>query len=189
MTRSQLLPPLVATLLFLALLPACIVEAPGGEKQGVKRGQTVVSNAPPLTVTPGANLEDKIELVSATFTPGRALPGEAVKVAVQFRVLEPLEADYTVFVHLEDVDGRAERMNIDHKPVQGTYPTPQWKKGEVVKDEFNLVVPPGGASRGLNIYLGLWDAAADTRLKLKNTDKVKSDGNNRILIATLPIGM
>jgi hypothetical protein len=38
-------------------------------------------------------------------------------------VLDRIDDDYTVFVHVEDVDGRVERMNLDHKSANGMYPT------------------------------------------------------------------
>jgi hypothetical protein len=42
--------------------------------------------------------------------------------------------------------------------------------------------------RGLNLYVGFWDPKTDARLTLSNADKVRSDGNNRILIAQIPVG-
>ena len=172
-----------------ALLGAgCIVEAPTGEKAAPERARAVVQNAPPQTVQNGANLEGKIEIVGATLTPGRVMPGESVKVTMYFRVLDTIDQDLMVFVHADDVDGRTDRVNADHRPAGGGYPTNQWKKGETVKDEFNLYVPPGMPVRGLNLYLGFWDPKTDARLKLSNPDKVKSDGSNRILIAQIPVG-
>ncbi len=174
-------------LLPLALV-SCIVEAPGGAKAAPERARAVVTQVPPMQIQNGANLEDKVEILGATIQPGRVLPGESFRVQVLFKVLDELDTDYVVFVHVDDVEGRAERINADHKPAGGTYPTTEWKKGETVKDEFSVYVPPGMPVRGLNLFIGFWDPKTDTRLKLKNPDKVRNDGNNRILLAQIPVG-
>lgn len=167
---------------------ACIVEAPGGEKSAAPaRSRVVVSQVPPLQVQTGANLEGKVEIVGASIQPGRVAPGESFKVTLFLKVLAEMEVDYMVFVHADDPDGKSDRLNADHKPAGGGYPTTQWKAGETIKDEFSVYVPPM-AGRGLNLYLGFWDPKTDARLKLSNPEKVRSDGNNRILIAQVPVG-
>jgi hypothetical protein len=35
--------------------------------------------------------------------------------------------------------------------------------------------------------IGLWDPKTDARMKLKNTDAVRHDNNNRILLAQVPV--
>jgi hypothetical protein len=138
-------------------------------------------------VANGAVLEDKVEIVGALIHPAKVTAGEGFRVQLQFKVLDDMDVDYVVFVHVEDADGRSERINADHKPANGMHPTTQWKKGEVVKDEFQVYVPPGMPARTLNMLVGFWDPKTDARLRLKNVDKVKSDGNNRILIAQIPV--
>ena len=182
MRRSSLLALLVPA----SLLSACIVEAPGGASPNERR-QAVVNQVPPLTVRNGANFEDKVELVGATVQPGRIAPGEGARVTAFFKVLKPLEEDYMIFVHLEDADGRAERLNVDHKPAGGLYPTTQWKPGETVKDEFVVYLPAGAPSRALNIWLGLWEPRTDSRLKLTNPQAVRNDGRDRVFLGQVPV--
>jgi hypothetical protein len=174
-----LLIPLVAV--------SCIVPAPSSEKTP-ERQKSAGPAAPPVEVRNGANFEDKVELVGATVAPGRAAPGESVHVTAFFKVMDDIPADYTIFVHVEDVDGRVDRLNADHLPMQGQYPTSKWKKGETVKDDFTIYVPPQMPVRGLNVLMGFWDPKTDTRLKVKNADTVRNDGNNRVLLAQLPVG-
>jgi hypothetical protein len=170
----------------LLLGSACIVEAPGGSTPQERRAATV-AQVPPLSVQNGANLGGKVVLVGATVQPGRITPGDQARVTLFFKVLQPLEEDYLVFVHVEDADGRMERMNVDHKPAGGLYPTTQWKPGETVKDEFVISIPPGASPRALNVWLGLWDPRTDARLKLTNPDAVRNDGNDRLLLAQVPV--
>jgi len=174
---------------FALLGTGCIVEAPTGQNKPppeVERARAQARDMPPMVVRLSADLDGKAELTAASVQPGQVAPGESAKVTLVFKALEDMTADYTIFVHVEDVDGHAERMNLDHKPVGGQYPTNRWKKGELIKDEFTLFVPPV-AVRGLNLWMGLWDAATDTRLRLRNPDKVRNDGNNRILVMQVPV--
>ncbi|MCY1020758.1 hypothetical protein [Pyxidicoccus sp. MSG2] len=170
----------------LLLGPACIVEAPGGASPQERRAATV-AQVPPLSLRNGANLGGKVELVGATVQPGRLTPGEQAKVTLYFKVLQPIEEDYLVFVHVEDAEGRMERMNVDHKPAGGLYATSQWKPGETVKDEFAIYLPAGAGPRALNIWLGLWEPRTDTRLRLTNPDAVRNDGRDRILLGQVPV--
>jgi hypothetical protein len=180
-------PTLLALLVPASLLSACIVEAPGGASPNERR-QAVVSQVPALSVRSGANFGDSVELVGATVQPGRIAPGEGARVTAYFKVLKPLEEDYTIFVHVEDAEGRSERLNVDHKPAGGLYPTTQWKTGETVKDEFNIVLPPGSSARALNLWIGFWDQKTDGRLPLKNPDAVRNDGRSRVLLVQVPVG-
>jgi len=166
---------------------ACIVEAPSGEKHAESQ-RAVAPKAPPLSVTSGANLGGKVEIVGATIQPGQILPGDPVKVSVVLNVLDRLDKDYMVFVHVEDADARMDRMNVDHRPIGGTYPTTLWKKGETLKDDFQIYLPPGSRSRGLLVWIGFWEPVSDTRIPLKNPETVRNDGRDRILLARIPVG-
>ncbi|MFP2930336.1 hypothetical protein ACLESO_35100 [Pyxidicoccus sp. 3LG] len=165
---------------------ACIVEAPGGASPQERRAATV-AQVPPLSLRNGANLGGKVELVGATVQPGRIAPGDQAKVTLYFKVLQPIEDDYLVFVHVEDPEGRMERMNVDHKPAGGLYATSQWKPGETVKDDFTIYLPSGAQARSLNIWLGLWEPRTDSRLRLTNPDAVRNDGKDRILLGQVPV--
>jgi hypothetical protein len=170
----------------LILFSACIVDAPGGDKSP-ERARATVPQVPPLSSTLGANLDGKVELAAASIQPGRIAPGEQGKVTLYFKALEELEKEYVVFIHVEDSDGRGFRLNLDHRPAAGTYPTTQWRKGETIKDEFSLQVPTNVSVRRLNLWAGLWEPQSDVRLRLRNPDAVRNDGNNRVLVAQVPV--
>jgi hypothetical protein len=126
--------------------------------------------------------------VGASIQPSRPAPGEVVRVTLFFKVLAPIAEDYLVFVHVEDAAGRAERMNLDHRPASGLYPTSQWRVGETVKDEFSFTLPSTGpATSAVNLLFGFWQPETDTRLKLSNPQVVRSDGKDRVLLVQLPV--
>lgn len=170
------------------LLSACIVEAPsseGPDAQGPR--PRAVQPAGPVTVKSGAVLGDKVELVGATFQPGELVPGQPLRVTLYFRALDALPTDYSVFVHVEDPDGRLPRTNFDHPPAGGKYPTHQWKKGDMVRDEFTIFLSPEAQARAVNLLVGLWDPKTDARLPLSNPDKVRNDGQNRVFLAQVRV--
>ncbi len=176
--------------LFLACVlccSSCIVPAPSNEAAPQQQLRPQVANAPPLQMKSGANLGDKIEITGLVVQPGVAAPGESVKVSAFYKVLEETTVDYLVFVHVEDVDGKIDRLNADHPAAGGTVPTSKWKKGETIRDDFQVYVPPAMTVRGLNILMGFWDPKTDARLPLKNVDAIKHDGQNRIFVGTIPV--
>ncbi len=167
------------------LMTGCIVQAPTAD--GVQSTAKSLPPAPPVEVKVGANFGDKAELTSVILSPSRGVPGESVKVLANYKVNAPFDTDYTVFVHVEDVDGRVDRINVDHTPGRGSMPTSKWKAGEMVRDEFDIPIPPGYPVRGLNIMLGLWDPKTDARAKIMNADQVRTDGRDRLFVANFPV--
>jgi hypothetical protein len=165
-------------------LTSCIIQAPTSEGTQVTGARA--APAPAAEVRVGANFGDQVELVNAILNPSRAVAGEGVHVILNFRTLEVPDRDWFIFVHVEDVDGRVERFNVDHAP--RAKPTSTWQKGEVVRDDFDIPVPAGMQVRGINVLVGFWDPKApDQRLPLKNKEAVRNDGFNRVLIAGIPV--
>jgi hypothetical protein len=177
MRRSLFLVPL------LAALSACIVEAPTSEKSGPATARTQVK---PVAVKNGAILGDgqQIELVGATFAPASVTPGDTTRIVLVFRAVQPLPEDWQIFVHVEDAEGRQERINADHPPRR---PTSSWRPGEIVQDEFVLNLPPGWRVRAVNIFVGLWLPRTEARMKVRNPEAVRTDGNDRVLLVQLPV--
>lgn len=167
----------------LLICSACIVEAP--TKEGTQGAAPRLPPAPPQEFKSGANFGDAIELSSVVLSPSRGEPGQPVRVLANFKVLSKPDRDYLIFVHVEDVDGRVDRLNVDHAPRMK--PTSQWVPGEVVQDVFDIPIPVGMPVRGLSLVLGFWDPKSDTRLTIVNKDKVPNDGRDRLFVAKFPV--
>lgn len=179
-SRLAMRTPLFAALL---LLSACIVEAP--TKEGTQSSAPKPPQAPPAEVKSGANFGDVIELASVILNPSRGVVGEPVRVLANFKVLGKIDRDYMIFVHVEDVEGRVDRLNVDHAP--RAKPTSAWQPGEVVQDVFDIPIPPQMPVRGLSLVLGFWDPKSDTRLPIKNPEQVPNDGRDRLFVAKFPV--
>ena len=167
----------------LTVLPACIVEAPTSEKSGAP-AQSARSQPKPVPVKNGAVLGDLAELVGATFAPPSVAAGDSTRVVLVFRVIKPTAEDWQVFVHVEDAEGRGERLNADHSL---RMPTTSWKPGEVVQDEFALSLPQGWRARAVNVFVGLWLPSTNARMKVRNPETVRTDGSDRVLLVQLPV--
>lgn len=174
-------PWLLIAALFLST--ACIVEAP--TKEGTKGTAPALPPAPPQEFKSGANFGDAIELSSVVLSPSRGEPGQPVRVLANFKVLAKIDRDYMIFVHVEDVDGRVDRLNVDHAP--RSKPTSLWVPGEIVQDVFDIPIPPGMPVRGLSLVLGFWDPKTDQRLPIINKEQVPNDGRDRLFVAKFPV--
>jgi hypothetical protein len=167
----------------LSVLPACIVEAPTSEKTGTPV-QSARGQVKAVPVKNGAVLGDLAELVGATFAPPSVSVGDSTRVVLVFRAIKPTTDDWQVFVHVEDAEGRGERINADHAL---RVPTSSWKSGDVIQDEFVLTLPSGWRARAVNVFVGLWLPTTNARMKVRNPDAVRTDGNDRVLLVQLPV--
>lgn len=77
--------------------------------------------------------------------------------------LQPLAADYTVFVHLEDVSGALIGTG-DGPPMQGAFPSSMWQPGDVILDVHYLALAVGDAEAGQRVTVGLYNLEDGSRL-------------------------
>ncbi len=89
--------------------------------------------------------------------------GNVLYVTLYWQAKTPAQ-DYSVFVHLSDQDQIMAPEHIiaqadSQAPVYGWYPTTQWSAGEIVREDYRLVVPPGKTPRSLAVGMYTQDAA------------------------------
>lgn len=111
------------------------------------------------------NFGNQIALIGYAME-GRAVrPGEEIHLTLYWEALAEMEKDYTVFTH---VIGERDRIwaQMDSQPQGGAAPTSTWSRGQVLMDEYHLLVeldtPPGV----YDIEVGLYLAATGERLGL-----------------------
>jgi 4-amino-4-deoxy-L-arabinose transferase-like glycosyltransferase len=143
---------------------------------------TVLKDAPEPQQTVGANFEDRIELVGYDLElPGgdSVGAGQRFKVTWYWRVVGKAPSGYEVFVH---IDGHGLRLNGDHVPVGGRYPTKLWEKGDVIVDTQELTVPANYRTGEYVMYVGLFRGSQ--RLEVKSGP---SNEGNRVNAGTLRV--
>jgi hypothetical protein len=130
------------------------------------------------------NFGDKIALVGYEMDRRKAEPGEAIHLTLYWQGLAEIEHDYTVFVHLLR-EGDQIWARADRQPQEGAAPTSTWGKGQIVVDEYELVIAPDAPPDVYEIEVGLYLAKTGERL-----DILDQDGRlmgNRVLLSKVRV--
>jgi len=117
-------------------------------------GEVTISGVP---LPDGAtNYEDKIALLEVDLPQQLLRPGGQLPISMRWQSLSPMDEDYTVFIQVLDAQDRIVGQ-VDAWPIQGTYPTSQWKSGEIVDDPYLVQLagdlPPGQYRLQIGWYL------------------------------------
>jgi hypothetical protein len=143
---------------------------------------SVLTHVPDPQHLVGANYKDVVELVGYDLD----LPaedsvgaGQRFEVTWYWRVLGKVPSGYEVFLH---IDGHGLRLNGDHTPVGGRYPTDLWEKGDVIVDNQELTVPANYRTGEYVMYIGLFSGSK--RLEVKSGPE---DDVNRVRAGTLRV--
>lgn len=121
----------------------------------------------------------KVELLGYSLDlPHKGFVGarESFKIRWVFRVREPLSGSYRIFLH---IDGHGQRLNGDHDPVHGLYPSRYWEAGDIIVDEQELKVPINFRPGDYGLFLGFYSGSI--RLRVEGVE------DNRLRAGTLPI--
>lgn len=123
---------------------------------------------PPAMEHPlSANLGHMVQLLGYDFNTDRLKPGDTLQLTLYWQALNRMETSYTVFTHLTDQDNRIWGQK-DNWPVNNTYPTTKWVRGEIVIDRYDIIidgdVPPGEYA----LEIGMYDLATDERVPVLN---------------------
>ncbi len=129
------------------------------------------------------NLGNQVELIGCDIEEGEVGVGGRVQLTLYWRALSQMERDYTVFTHLTDEEGRVWGQE-DNEPRRGSYPTSFWDVGEVVKDEYELVVKGGTPPDEYLLEVGMYLLSTGERLPVLEGGKVVGD---RILLGEVTV--
>ena len=127
-----------------------------------------------------ANLADKVTFLGYDLDKATIRPGGTLHLTLYWQALAKMETSYTVFVHLLDAQNRTWGQ-MDNLPVGGTHPTTSWLPGEVVRDEYEIVVDATAPAGEYQIEVGMYDLG--TMLRLPALDEQgNSLSDDRILL-------
>ncbi len=113
------------------------------------------------------------------------VPGGSLRIDLYWQSLQPVQKDYTVFVHLLDASGTV-RGQQDSAPRQGTYPTLFWEKGEIVADSYSLSLPPDLPPGDYRLAIGMYEWPSLQRLAVDDTSS-RSPSDQLVLPTTVRI--
>lgn len=110
-------------------------------------------------------LGEKIRLLGYDLSRTKLIPGKELSARFYWQADEPIETSYKVFTHLLEPDGQIVAQS-DSVPQGGAWPTTMWLGGEIVLDDYALVVPPDAPPGRYALAVGLYDPATMVRLPL-----------------------
>ncbi|MGD2078663.1 MAG: glycosyltransferase family 39 protein [Chloroflexota bacterium] len=140
------------------------VTGPSGETLASTFATTVrleTADAPQLSAAPAGS--GTIRLLEADY-PETWPSGETFDVALRWWLAEPVDQDYSVFVHLRDPGSGDIVAQGDGPPLDGWYPTSMWQAGEIVDDEHGVLAPSITAASRFDLVVGWYDLDSGTRL-------------------------
>ena len=126
-----------------------------------------VSSLDELAMTPSelhVRFEGCCEVVGYVSPNQPVQPGDIVPLTFVWRATEELDQNYTLFVHATTVDGQI-MGQLDTYHGGGTYPTSQWRQGEIIVD--TVYVPISWEATGpalLRFNVGLSETPSFERL-------------------------
>jgi hypothetical protein len=130
-----------------------------------------------------AILGDKVRLLGYNMESGFR-PGDNVHLTLFWQCLAEMEQSYTVFVHLVD-GGDNIVAQKDNPPVDGFYPATRWKPGEIIRDQYDLIISPETPLGRYRIEVGMYLAETGERLQmLSNDGSVRDD---KVMLGTVEV--
>ncbi len=130
------------------------------------------------------NLGNKVELLGYDLDRTLAKPGDSLHLILHWRGLKAMEESYTVFTHLLDGESRIWGQK-DNVPQAGAYPTTLWAEGEVVVDEYEIIVKPDAPPGQYVIEVGMYLPQSGERLPV--LDELGQVQGDRILLGVIEI--
>lgn len=97
--------------------------------------------------------------------------GEALSLVLYWEGVTPVSESYTVFTHLVSSDGQMVAQQ-DNLPVQGLAPTSTWTPGTLIRDPYQLAVPPTVAAGTYQVQVGFYTAAGRQSVTLADGSTV-----------------
>ncbi len=127
-----------------------------------------------------ARLGDAIELIGYD----SARDGDAIVLTVYWSCLAETREDYTVFAHLIGAVNPATQSPVwaqdDTRPGRGTFPTSRWQNGEVIVDEYRLLLPSNLSRGEYQIEIGMYNLATGARVQVVDANGAPMESNRVI---------
>ena len=110
-----------------------------------------------------ARLGDTISLLGYDLGQESVTRGDRLQLTLYWQALEEMQVSYTVFTHLLDKGGQIWGQT-DSIPLRGEAPTTSWVTGEIISDQYDIVVDPEAPSGNYVIEIGMYDPSTGQRL-------------------------
>ena len=132
----------------------------------------------PVEVTLGG----KVRLLGYNIESGFR-PGDGIHLTLFWQCLAEVEQSYTVFTHLVDAEDNIVAQK-DNPPVDGFYPTTKWEVGEIVRDQYDILISPDALPGKYQLEVGMYLADTGERLSVFQRDQ---ETGNRVLLTEITV--
>lgn len=138
---------------------------------------TIPANLVPVKATFGQSLE----LVGYSLSQQTARPGESLEVILVWQVLNQMNDNWSVFVHLNDPILNSPLAQRDMYLAQGLWASSWLRPGQTIVNRYQLQIPQTAVTPSeLQLVVGLYDFATGRRLAM-------SDGQDSLNLTNLPL--
>ena len=127
-----------------------------------------VAASAPIPNRVDANLSDRVELLGYDWQLQPVGAHNVLSLSVYWKATGPMDTDYSVSVQAFAPDGRRVGQ-LDTYPFNGMHPTRDWQVGEIVRDEYPLMIS-ANASPVLKLMIGMYDLASGKALQVIRAD-------------------
>ena len=129
-----------------------------------------LTSIPPTATQIDVTFGDRLKLVGADTKSQSAQTGRPIEIILYWQALQPIDQDYSTFVHLIDQNEIVVAQR-DMFPGQGLWPTSQIQPGAVIPSRYVLNLPATAYAPDKLIWeVGVYDFASQTRLPANNGD-------------------
>ncbi|MBN1218733.1 MAG: glycosyltransferase family 39 protein [Anaerolineae bacterium] len=140
----------------------------------------------PISLEPTDSVEavfgDRVRLIGYTVEPEHPAPGQPVRLTFYWQTLAPMSHNYSVFVHLRQLEG-GNVAQADHRPLGNLYPTTIWPVGEIIRETSDLFLPPDLLPGDYELWAGLYRLETGERLPVQND----ASGENAFKLGRLTV--
>lgn len=113
------------------------------------------------------NLDDEVIFLGYDLRTTVVKPGDTLRLTLYWQARRETTGWYKVFTHLLD-DRERIWAQKDSVPVGGTRPTTGWVSGELIVDEYELVVESGAPGGDYILEVGMYEDGTGQRLRVLN---------------------
>ncbi|MFQ6001032.1 MAG: glycosyltransferase family 39 protein, partial [Anaerolineae bacterium] len=122
-----------------------------------------------------ADLGGKVEFLGYDLDKSRVERGESITLTLYWRAITEMEVNYRVFVHLLSEEGEIWAQK-DALPVEGSRPTAGWVTGEIIRDEYQIVLEREIPAGEYLLTAGMYNPVSGERLPvLIEEERVRGD--------------
>ena len=131
---------------------------------------------PNITYKTFGNYNNKIALLGYNIDKNTIEKSDSFRITYFWKSLDHVDINYTIFVHFIDEKNKI-RFQQDHRPAYGIYPTSAWNAGNIIKEEYDVMLPTDVAEGTYRIKIGLYNKETNKRIYLTDRSDSQIIGN------------